>query len=159
MGSEKVQSFFIDHLNRVYCAKSHLVERLPEIHDEAAFSDLKHGIKETILSTERQLARIDQIFAHMHVQYSFDKCQTLISFLETLFESLQLHATDTDFRDLSIVTYLYQLDSIELASSNILQIAVNNLNSQQIKLLINDNYSEAKAENALLLLLLKKIAS
>jgi len=158
MGSEKVKSFFIDHLNRVYCAKSHLVERLPEIYEEAAFSDLKHAIKETILSTERQLARIDQIYELMYVQYSFEKCQTLISFLETLFESLQLHATDTNFRELSIVTYLYQLDSIELASSNILQIAVNSLNSQQIKSLINDNYSEAKAENALLLLLLKKIA-
>lgn len=158
MGSEKIKSFFIDHLNRLYCAKSHLGERLPEIHDEAAFADLKQAIKETIISTERQLARIEEIFAIMNIKYSFEKCQTLISFLETQFASLQLHATEPEFRDLAIVTYLYQLDSVELASSNILQVAVNNIQDPQIKSLTNEHYSEAKADNALLLLLLKKTA-
>jgi len=57
-----------------------------------------------------------------------------------------------------IVTYLYHLDSVELASSKILKIAAHSLQDQQIKLLINENHSEAKAENALLLLLLKKTA-
>jgi len=156
--SEKIKSFFIDHLNRLYCAKSHLAERLPEIFEGSAFVDLKHAVKETILNTETQLARIDQIFALMKIQYSFDKCETLIGFLENLFGSLQLHATQTEFRDLSIVTYLYQLDSVQLASSNILQIAVNSLHNQEIKSLINDTHSETKAENALLLLLLEKTA-
>jgi ferritin-like metal-binding protein YciE len=158
IGSEKVKVLFIDHLNRLYCAKSHLAERLPEIFDEAAFADLKHAIKETILHTEKQLLRIDQIFALMNTKYSFEKCQPLITFLENAFEALQLHATEQEFRDLMIVTYLYHLDSVELASSKILKIAANSLHAQQIKLLISENYSEAKAENALLLLLLKKTA-
>jgi ferritin-like metal-binding protein YciE len=158
IGSEKIKVFFIDHLNRLYCAKSHLAERLPEIFDEAAFADLKQAIKETILNTERQLARIDKIFELLNIQYSFENCQTLITFLETQFESLQLYAKETEFRDLSIVTYLYQLDSVELASSNILQVAVNHLNSKVITLLIDEHCSEAKAENSLLLLLLNKTA-
>jgi len=158
MGSEKIKTFFIDHLNRLYCAKSHLAERLPEIHDEAAFADLKQAIKETIACTEKQLARIEKIFSLMIIKYSFEKCQTLITFLETQFESLQLHATQAEVRDLAIVTYLYQLDSVELASSNILQVAVNSLNNQEIKALIEEQYSEAKADNALLLVLLKKTA-
>ena len=158
MGSEKIRALFIDHLNRLYCAKSHLAERLPEIFDEAAFADLKQAIKETILNTEKQLSRIDQIFALMNIEYSFEKCQPLITFLENAFEALQLHAAEPEFRDLMIVTYLYHLDSVELASSKILKIAAHSLQDQQIKLLINENHSEAKAENALLLLLLKKTA-
>jgi len=158
MGSEKIKDLFIDHLNRLYCAKSHLAERLPEIFDEAAFADLKQAIKETIIHTEKQLSRIDQIFALMNINYSFEKCQPLIAFLESAFETLQLHAAEQEFRDLMIVTYLYHLDSVELASSKILQVAANSLHDQQIKSLINENYSEAKAENALLLLLLKKTA-
>jgi len=156
IGSEKIHTFFVDHLNRVYCAKSHLAERLPEIYEGAGFADLKYAIKETILSTEKQLARIDQIFELLNVQYSFEKCQVLITFLENSFAELQLHSNELQIRDLMIVGYLYQLDSVEMASSQILQFVTTGIINPQIKQLLKDNYNEAKAESALLLLLIEK---
>ena len=59
LGSGKRQALFVDHLNRIYCAKSHLAERLPEIYEEAGFADLKQAIKETIHTIEIQIARMD----------------------------------------------------------------------------------------------------
>jgi ferritin-like metal-binding protein YciE len=156
VGSEKIQLFFIEHLNRVYCAKSHLAERLPEIYEGAGFADLKHAIKETILSTEKQLSRIDQIFELLGIKYSFEKCQTLINFLENSFADLQLSTDQLQIRDLMIVSYLYQLDSVEMAAAQILQFVANGITNQQIKQLLKDNYNEAKAESALLLLLIEK---
>ena len=151
-----MQHFFVEHLNRVYCAKSHLAERLPEIYEGADFSDLKYAIKETILSTEKHLARIDQIFELMDLRYSFEKCQPMIIFLENGFADLQLHTDELQIRDLMIVSYLYQIDSIEMASAQILQFVANGITNQQIKQLLKDNFTEAKAESALLLLLIEK---
>ncbi|WP_461451700.1 DUF892 family protein [Mucilaginibacter sp.] len=155
-GSKKIHTFFIEHLNRIYCAKSHLAERLPEIYDGAGFADLKYAIKDTIISTEKQLARIDQIFDQLGITYSFESCQVLITFLENSFAGLHLHSNDLQIRDLMIVSYLYQLDSVEMASSQILQFATAEIINPQIKQLLRENFDEAKAESALLLLLIEK---
>jgi hypothetical protein len=32
--------FFISHLNRIFCAKNQLVEKLPELRNQARFRDL-----------------------------------------------------------------------------------------------------------------------
>ena len=156
IGSEKIHTFFIEHLNRIYCAKSHLAERLPEIYEGAGFADLKFAIKETIISTEKQLARIDKIYELLGLQYSFEKCQALITFLENGFADLQLHSEQLQVRDLMIVSYLYQLDAVEMSSAQILQFVTTEIMNQQIKQLLKDNYNEAKAESVLLLLLIEK---
>jgi ferritin-like metal-binding protein YciE len=156
LGSEKKQAFFIEHLNRIYCAKSHLAERLPEIYEEAGFADLKQAIKETIDVTEDQISRMDQIFELLDLHYSFEDCQTLITFLESTFSALQQHFTDPDMRDLLIASYLYQQESIEWASFRILQMTAANIPNQQIKQLLKENFDEAKADMALLLVLTEK---
>lgn len=155
-GSEKKRAFFLDHLNRIYCAKSHLAERLPEIYDEAGFADVKQAIKETINAVEHQIARIDQIYELLDLHYSFEDCQTLITFLESTFTTLQQKFSDPNLRDLLIASYLYQQESIEMASFQILQIAAAGISSQQIKQLLKENFEEAKADRALLLLLTEK---
>ena len=40
-GPDKLRIFFTIHLNRIYCAKTHLVSRLPEIERNAHFNDLQ----------------------------------------------------------------------------------------------------------------------
>jgi ferritin-like metal-binding protein YciE len=156
LGSEKKQTFFIEHLNRIYCAKSHLAERLPEIYEEAGFADLKQAIKETINVIENQISRMDQIFELLNLHYSFENCQTLITFLENTFSALQQQFADPDLRDLLIASYLYQQESAEMASFQILQIAAANIPDQQLRQLLKDNFDEAKADRALLLLLTEK---
>ncbi len=156
MGSEKRQAFFVDHLNRIYCAKSHLAERLPEIYEEAGFADLKHAIKETIHVIENQIARMDEIFELLNLQYSFENCNALIIFLENIFTNLQRQFGDHELRDLLIVTYLYQQESVEMASFRILQIAAAGIPEPRIKKLLKENYEEAKADRALLMVLTEK---
>ena len=156
LGSEKRQAFFVDHLNRIYCAKSHLAERLPEIYEEAGFSDLKHAIKETIRAIENQIARMDEIFELLNLQYSFENCNSLIFFLEKTFSDLQQQFGDHELRDLLIVTYLYQQESVEMASFRILQIAAAGIPEPRITQLLKENYEEAKADRALLMVLTKK---
>lgn len=156
LGSGKRQALFVDHLNRIYCAKSHLAERLPEIYEEAGFADLKQAIKETIHTIEIQIARMDEIFELLNLQYSFENCNSLILFLEKTFSDLQQQFGDHELRDLLIVTYLYQQENVEMASFQILQIAATGIHETRITQLLKENYEEAKADRALLMALTKK---
>jgi len=61
LAPEKLKKFFIRHLNRIYCAKLHLVHRLPEIADLAHFNDLQQAIAETIEEVKMQIARMRDI--------------------------------------------------------------------------------------------------
>ncbi len=48
LSKAELKHFFLSHLNRIYCAKSQLVEKLPLLEDKAAFLDLQQAIEETI---------------------------------------------------------------------------------------------------------------
>jgi len=45
----------------VYCANSHLAERLPEIKDPADFKDLKAVVTQTLKIIEKQIDKISTI--------------------------------------------------------------------------------------------------
>jgi hypothetical protein len=48
LGNTRLLKFFTDNLDRIYCAKKHMVDRFPEIANEAHFSDLNLAIMETV---------------------------------------------------------------------------------------------------------------
>jgi len=48
LSSQELRYFFISHLNRVYCAKSQLAEKLPELAKRSHFLDLQQAIEETV---------------------------------------------------------------------------------------------------------------
>jgi len=69
IGPDNLRAFFIDHLNRIYSAKVHLVQRLPEIAGLANFTDLRDAILETTEAVRKQIVRMGEIFEVMESQY------------------------------------------------------------------------------------------
>lgn len=62
LGVKNLTAFFIDHLNVIYAAKSHLVSKLPEIADKVHYSDLREGILDTVSDVIKQMVRVEMIF-------------------------------------------------------------------------------------------------
>ena len=154
--AHKLKFFLIDHLNKIYCAKAHLVERLPEILDHASFIDLKQAIKETIVQMEHQVAEMDEVYTLLDISYSFESCNGLIISLDNAFMSIQNQSEDADIRDLFIISYLYLAESMEMASFQILHTLSGSTMNHEIRYLLQKNFEEAKAERMLLLLITKK---
>jgi len=156
LGPENLKTFFLDHLNHIYCAKSHLVERLPEIEEEAYFKDLKNAIIETKEDVERQIGRMDEIYKLMNAKSSFGNCGGLIGMVEDAFLAIQLQRKSSILRDLSILFYLQNIESVEMSSFQILQVAAFKLKNHQVTQLLKENFDEAKGDRALLLLIAAK---
>lgn len=156
LGSKKLKTFFIDHLNRIYSAKLHLIERLPLLYHEAYFSDLQTTIAETVENVEKQIARMEMIYALLDKDVTPANVLGLTSLIDDAFEAIQRQKGDLALRDLSIVFYLQNIESVEMASFQILQMAAVKIKNQQVVQLLKENYEEAKADRTLFLLISTK---
>ena len=156
VGPEKLRTYFIRNLDKIYAAKTHLVKHLPTIADEAYFADLRHAILETLEDVEKQIARMDIIFAMLDAEHSDGNFSGLAGLVDDAFEDIKIHSQEPELRDLSIAFYMQNIESVEMASFQVLEMAAVKLKNKQIKQLIRENYDEAKADRTLLLLITAK---
>ncbi|WP_316809365.1 DUF892 family protein [Pedobacter agri] len=156
LGSERLKLFFLKHLDRIYAAKVHLVHKLPLIIDEARFKDLRNAIAETVGNVEKQIARMQLIYTLLDSDPSKGSINGLSGLIEDAFEAVQEQKGEPELQDLSIIFYLQNIESIEMASFQILQMAAIRLHNQHINRLLRENYEEAKSDRTLLLLISSK---
>ncbi len=156
LGSEKLKVFFINHLDRIYSAKTHLVKKLPLLGQEAYFSDLQKAIAETVENVEKQIVRMEMIYTLLDEKISDGNILGLTGLIEDAFEAIQRQIGESELRDLSIIFYLQNIESVEMASFQILEMAAVKINNKQIVQLLQENYREAKADRTLFLLISAK---
>ncbi|TCD03881.1 DUF892 family protein [Pedobacter psychroterrae] len=156
LGSEKLKIFFIKHLDRIYGAKLHLVSKLPGIAEEVEFADLKNAIIETVEDVEKQIARMEVIYSLLDAEVSKGSIHGLTGMIQDAFEAINEQRGEAELRDLSIIFYLQNIESVEMASFQILQMAAVRLKNKHISQLLKENYEEAKADRTLLLLISSK---
>jgi ferritin-like metal-binding protein YciE len=155
-GPGEVQLFFLDTLNTIYCAKAHLVERLPEIMDDVCFSDLKDAIIETISEMEKQLSVMDRIYDLLGKAHSFENCSSLISILDNAFMEIQKRSKTPEIRDLYLLSYLFIAESTESASFKILKVISADLKDKEVKKHLALNIKFSNADRPLLLAVTKR---
>ena len=153
---EKLKTFFIEHLDKIYCAKLHLITRLPKLLEQAHYSDLKSAIIETVNHVELEISRMEMMYTIMDEEYSDCNADGLNGLIEDAFSAIQKQGLDRELRDLSILFYLQNIESVEMASFQILQMAAVKLNNKQIATLLKENYEEAKSDRTLFLLIASK---
>jgi ferritin-like metal-binding protein YciE len=156
LGPEKLRKFFITHLNRIYFAKLHLIKRLPEIQDLAHFNDLQQAIAETTGEVEKQIARMRKIYAIFNTDVSIETHRGLSGLVEDAFNAVKLLGNDPELRDMSILFYMQNIESVEMTSFQVLQIAAVKMKNEQISQLLKENFEAAKADRSLLLMVSAK---
>lgn len=149
-----VSAIFICHVIRIFCAKSHLLERLPELADQPNFKDLAVAIEDTINTTENQLEGLCTRFGFLKMPGIMDDCDALIASMESCFSMIHTWNQDRLARDLNILHYLQSVSATELCSLEILFIASNNFGSAHTKEFLKGIYDEAKKNTALQRLLI-----
>jgi ferritin-like metal-binding protein YciE len=149
--ANKHKIFFIEHLNKIYCAKTHFFAHLPGIVVQAHFSDLRQAIKERSETLERQIDRIEQIYRMLKVTIFLNDCDDAVMLLENSYQAIFGQVKAHDLCDLAILFYMENVENIELASSRVLKIVVEKLDQPGIIQLLRENFEEALEDRALLL--------
>jgi ferritin-like metal-binding protein YciE len=146
---DKLTIFFTEHLNRIYCTRAHLAERLLEVVDADNFKNLHQPIKDTIAETEEQIARMDGIYAQLKKRYSFDNCTSMIAMLEDDFTTIQQQSDDETLRDMSMLLYLQNIETVEKNSIQVLQIAAVSENDHQMNRFLQEHLNRTAAKRTL----------
>ncbi|TDE17282.1 DUF892 family protein [Dyadobacter psychrotolerans] len=154
-----LDKFFIHHLNKVYAAKTLLISELPQIMDQAHFSDLRQAMLDTVEGVKNQIERMDEIYEILPAEFLESDSSGLKGLVEDSFKDINHYGGNPELRDMSILFYLHNIESIEMASFQILEMASVKLKNDRIKQLIKENYEEAKADRTLLLLISAKYIS
>ena len=129
---------------------------MPEIAEHADFADLKQAIAEIIDDTGKQITRMEEIYVLLDAAYSFERCKNIIDIIEEAFADIYNHSSDPIVRDMSILFYLQNLESIKIASFQVLRMMAVKLKNKQVLQLIRENFDEAKDGRVLLLLITAK---
>lgn len=151
LGSKRLLDFFISNLDKIYCAKKHMVDSFPEIAGEAYFEDLNQAIMETVDDVKKQIARMDEIYDQLGAENKAAGCQGLAGMIEEAFTVIADQQDDTALRDMAILFYLQNLESIEVASFQVLQILAKKLKNAEIMQLLKENLDESREDRKLLL--------
>ncbi|MDN3550217.1 DUF892 family protein [Mucilaginibacter aquaedulcis] len=148
---EQFDVFFNYHLNRIFCAKSHLHERLPKLARQGNFQNMRHAIMETWVDIGNQIARIEHIFILLNSRPSLNDCNDLINFLESGFSSIFLYRERKSQSEFSILFYMSMIESVELTAFKLLEIAATKLPDESIRQLIKKSFDESKSDRRLFL--------
>jgi ferritin-like metal-binding protein YciE len=155
-GEERLRKYFLGHLNRICCAKSHLVERFPELSEIANFKDVRNAVIETMGDVENQIVRMHTIFTLLDSAPTHKNCDSMASLLEEAFEAVHELNDDVALRDMAILFYMQSIESIEMASYQVLRMAAVKFRNSKINQLLLINFDEAKEDRALMLLITAK---
>jgi ferritin-like metal-binding protein YciE len=154
--SADLKRYFINHLNKIYCGKNHLVENLPAVLELATFADLKGAIEDGINDLRNQISRMREIYQIMKENYEAGTCQMFEGLIDDLFRGAQEETSSSELRDMSIIYYLQNIESLEMASFHALQMAAVKFKNDDINALLKDNFDEAKTERTMLRLITAK---
>ncbi|MFC4143551.1 DUF892 family protein [Pedobacter mendelii] len=157
--SEKLLIFFTNHLDRIYSAKVHMVNRLPSLVGKINDPDLSMGISQTISNVENQISRMDSIYELLNTLPPKESLPGLKGLIEEAFLAIETQDIDEMVRDLSVLFYLQNIENVEAASFQLLQMAGVKLKNTDISRLLLQNYEEAKKNRTLLLLISTKYIS
>jgi ferritin-like metal-binding protein YciE len=149
LNPKELRHFFISHLNRIYCAKSQLVEKLPELGKRSHFTDLQQAIDETAEVVQNQIIRMKQIYIMLDSWYQPESCIGLVGILDEAFQSIGIPDESGAIRDLSILFYMHNIESIETASFKVMMMVADRLPEPQISQLLLECYDEAKEDKTL----------
>jgi ferritin-like metal-binding protein YciE len=151
LNQQQLLTFFTSHLDRIYCAKTHMVKSFPTMAAEAGFDDLKLAIEETTADVENQIARMDIVYNLLNTSCKDSSCGGLLGMLSESLEAINEFDGDTQLRDMSILFYIQNIESIEVTSFKILKMVAERLGNDEISQLLLENYDESTEDSALLL--------
>lgn len=150
MNDHDLLDFFLEHLNRIFCAKNQLVEKLPQLRRSAHFRDLEQAIGETVEVVDIQISRMKQIYIMLDSVNRYEHCTGLIGLLDEAFQAIGSQGQNPSFRDLSILYYMQIIESVEVTSFAILMHIADKLQRPDVEQLLRECCDEAKEDRVLL---------
>ena len=126
-----------------------LAEKLPELARRSHFLDLQQAIGETVEIVLAQLSRMKEIYIRLDSFYQAEGCTGLAGILDETFQSIGRPGEGPALRDLSVLFYMQNIESIEIASFKMMMLVAGRLEEKEVVQLLLECYDEAREDHIL----------
>ncbi len=130
---EQFRTLAIRHLNRIYCVRSHISERLQDLIGQSDFAGLQVALVETQLSVEQQLARLYGIYLLMDSVPAMTGCDELTELMESDYATIYGQFAGPVFRDLAVLFYLQTAESAAMISFRLLRLLAAQMGNERLQ--------------------------
>ena len=97
-----------------------------------------------------------KIYGLLDAGVAIERQKGLTGLIEDAFSAVKQQGADPELRDMSILFYMQNIESVEMTSFQVLQMAAVKLKDEKISLLLKENFEAAKAERSLLMMVSAK---
>src|ERR1700684_1726276 len=133
-------------LQDIYYAENQIVKSLPKLIDKATNRDLTKGLKDHLEETEKQVARLEQVFRLLDQEPNGVKCPAIDGLISGA-EDVAGEVADKTVLDAAIVGSAQAVEHYEMARYGTLIAWAEELGHDEIVRLLNTNLNEEKAAN------------
>lgn len=149
MPRESLQSLYEHELTDLYSAEKQILEALPKMIKAAANPGLKNALTEHQAITEKQVARLDQIWSELGKRPENETCKGMEGLLKEGDKTLE-EWKDDDVLDAAIIAAAQRVEHYEIAGYGCARTYANMLGlGEQAELLQQTLNEEGEADHLL----------
>jgi ferritin-like metal-binding protein YciE len=148
--NSQLQKFFEDSLKDIYWAEKHLTKALPKMQKAATTEELKNAIEEHLAQTEKQVARLEQVFELMGKKAQAKKCDAMEGLIKEGESIIEETEEGSMTRDVGIIMAAQKVEHYEIASYGGLAQIATTMGLSEVADLLNETLEEEKETDELL---------
>jgi ferritin-like metal-binding protein YciE len=149
MTLKSMEDLFIHQLKDIYYAEKKLVQNLPKMAKKAESDELAEAIEHHFGETQKQVARLEEIFELCEMAPKAKKCPGIEGLLEEAKEIMQ-EAEDPDTRDAGMLAAAQSVEHYEIAKYGTLIAWAEELGMSEAASLLSETLAEEKNADKLL---------
>lgn len=115
MNLDSLRKLYVHELKDLYSAEKQIIDALPRMISGAGNPDLKKALKEHLDVTQKQVKRLDKVFADLEFSPRGSKCGGMEGLLKEG-ASLLKEKTDPDVLDAAIIAAAQRVEHYEIAA-------------------------------------------
>jgi len=147
--ASELRGLFVDSLKDIYWAENALVNALPKMAQNATSANLTSAIKDHIVVTKNQVARLEKIFNLLGEKAEGKKCEAMAGLLKEG-DSILEETTPGPVRDAGIIAASQKIEHYEIATYGTLCAFAKTLGENDAAKLLTQTLAEEKEADLLL---------
>src|ERR1700722_987365 len=143
MKQRTLNDLFVDQLRDTYDAERQLVKALPKMAKAAECEKLREGFEQHLTETERQVARLEQVFDMIGQKARGKTCEAMKGLVEEGKEIIDMKG-EGSVRDAGLNAAAQKVEHYEIASYGCLCTWAEQLGYPEAQRLLHDTLEEEK---------------
>ncbi|MBK1665357.1 hypothetical protein CKO38_15350 [Rhodospirillum rubrum] len=139
-----LDDLFVHALEDIYYAEQKILTALPKMIEKATDSELREGFETHLHETQKQVERLEQVFANHGVEPKAAKCAAIDGIIDEA-EDLAGEIRDTEVLDAALISAAQAVEHYEITRYGTLVAWAKRLGVDECAQLLEETLAEEKA--------------